>query len=314
MPTIPKGLLDLLVYVIHSHSATCLGNHVQRFSRFSCQVKEDWVASITLRCWRQGQIGPRPKPKSTAPGIMGLGQAQHELKNYDEDQTIYLQDNLQKVWRKAANTDVSSGKLSFELDISSVVLSTNEFGDFSNCTIVSELLDDDSSGDKEKDDMGKLVEEARQLWLKFIHQPQAARCLVFFLILGKLCQKMHDEYDRATKTLAEILGLNSSFDRSEREWSQNENSPLEFELCVWCLESLHKLQQGLQASVDSLTTAREELLEQVQEVSLRLMTVSLESDHGPDGCRARGIEAWHSRGCARSMSLSSRARCSSSWR
>jgi hypothetical protein len=89
------------------------------------------------------------------------------------------------------------------LEISSIVISTNPFGDFSKCTIISELIDEDG--------MEGIVEEARILWQKFIHQPQTGRCLVFLLVLGKLCQKVTKTYEEAINKLTSILELDVSY-------------------------------------------------------------------------------------------------------
>lgn len=123
-----------------------------------------------------------------------------------DDEPIYLPENLDRVWRKAQKARDQSKttleELSFELDVSSIVISTNAFGDFSKSTIVSELLTEET--------VRNIVEEARKLWQKFIHQPQTARCLVFFLILGKMCQKITENYTEAIHELTSILELNVS--------------------------------------------------------------------------------------------------------
>jgi len=190
--TFSKHLLDLLVYVLHPSSAPCLGNHVLKFSRFSCQRGETWVASITLRSWRVDRNGPQPPGKSS--------------QTSKDDEPIYLPTILKRVWQKAQNDRdqrrTPLEKLSFELDVSSIVISTNAFGDFSKSTIVSKLIG--------ADDMHNIVQDTRKLWQKFIHQPQTARCLVFFLILGKICQQITRNYTAAIEELTAILELNVS--------------------------------------------------------------------------------------------------------
>jgi hypothetical protein len=185
-PLLSNALLDLLVYVIHRESAVCLGNHVLKFSRFACQRgQQNWVASITLRSWQVGERGPEPPKKST--------------NSSKDDEPIYLPQNLKKVWEKAKQIEE---KLSFELDVSSIVISTNAFGDFSKSTIVSKLIG--------KDEMEEITQDARKLWQKFIHQPQTARCLVFFLVLSKMCQHITQNYKAAIRELTFILELNVS--------------------------------------------------------------------------------------------------------
>jgi hypothetical protein len=190
--TLAKNLLDLLVYVLHPSSAPCLGNHVLKFSRFSCQKGETWVASITLRSWRVDKNGLQRKDKSS--------------QTSKDDEPIYLPTILKRVWRKAQDdrdpNETRLENLSFELDVSSIVISTNAFGDFSKSTIVSKLIGEE--------DMHNIVQDTCKLWQTFIHQPQTARCLVFFLILGKMCQKITRNYTAAIKELTAILELNVS--------------------------------------------------------------------------------------------------------
>jgi len=42
------------------------------------------------------------------------------------------------------------------------------------------------------------------------HQPQTARCLVFFLLLGKMCEVITVCYEEAMNTLSSILKLDVS--------------------------------------------------------------------------------------------------------
>ncbi|KAE9364857.1 hypothetical protein N431DRAFT_474422 [Stipitochalara longipes BDJ] len=284
--TLPKEHLDLLIYVIHTEIAVCLSNHVLRFARFSYQKNDSWVANITLRCWRVGDKGPDPndslkedktsklqrsralnppagkevvpqrrgsffgRPKSTFdPPLVEKDERMTEFK---DDEPIYLLRNLREVWKATQKP-----QLSFELEISSIVLSTNPFGDFSKCTIISELID--------REEMKGIVNEARKLWQQFVHQPQTGRCLVFLLVLGKLVQKITETYNVAINKLTSILELDTSFKRTEEEWSSNRNLALEFELGLWSLEALYKLQNSLKASVDSLLDAKEKLGAQIKD-------------------------------------------------
>ena len=109
--SLPKGHLDLLVYVLHPEMAACLSNHVLRFSRFSYQKNDSWVASITLRCWKVGAKGPDPKAglkRATAlsdpvsKGVSTLKDVsdRHPLRGnnteFKDDETIYLPWNLRE--------------------------------------------------------------------------------------------------------------------------------------------------------------------------------------------------------------------------
>jgi hypothetical protein len=75
------------------------------------------------------------------------------------------------------------------LNVSSISMVTNRFGDFSKCLIVSTILSDD--------DVKRVADEAEKLWRKFAHHPQTARCLAFLLVLGMLCKKIAKNYDRS---------------------------------------------------------------------------------------------------------------------
>jgi hypothetical protein len=187
LATIPKKVLNLLVYVIHPETAACLGDHILNFSRFSCQTGDTWVASITLRSWRVGSEEPETETRSNSP-------------SQNSSDEFSLPPNLRQVWGKVNGVDE---KTIFKPEVSSIILSTNSFGDFSKCTVVSGLITDD-------DKMKSIVEDARKLWQKFIHQPQTARCLVFFLLLGKFCEEITEHYEEAIKKLSSILKLDVS--------------------------------------------------------------------------------------------------------
>lgn len=182
-----QDLLDLLIYVIHPESAACLADHMLGFARFSCQPRDTWVSSITLRTWLAGDTARNNGRRAT------------QSKNASHSGIIYLEKSLERIWSRGSEKRET---WTFELDISSIVISTNSFGDFSKVTVVSELISED--------DMKAIVEEARKLWQKFIHQPQAARCLVLFLVLGKMCQQITANYKVIMDRLNKILDLNVS--------------------------------------------------------------------------------------------------------
>jgi hypothetical protein len=189
---IPKPLLDLLVYVIHPESADCLGNHILKYSKYSCDRRKKWVAGITLRSWRVACTGPQPT---------------QAFRTFSDSEPIYLPQYIESVREsgeiaKMTFPPVPLKMLSFELCTSSIVLSTNAFGDFSKCTIVSEFLDNESIGD--------IADDAQQLWNKFVHQPQTARCLVFLSILKAICQRITENYEDAIKKMSPFLELNVS--------------------------------------------------------------------------------------------------------
>jgi hypothetical protein len=188
---IPKKTLDLLVHVIHPESASCLGYHILNFSNFSCKTGDAWIASISLKSW---QVDYEEISKLNG----------SPSQNPSTDDPFRLSGDLHSLWNKVTGADDKKliEKMVFKPEMSSIVISTNEFGDFSKCTIVTELIDNKK--------MGYIVKDARKLWQKFIHQPQTARCLVFFLLLGIMCQKITDQYKKAIEELISVLKHNVS--------------------------------------------------------------------------------------------------------
>jgi len=93
-------------------------------------------ASITLRSWQVGTNGPPSKRDPSA-----------RSQTSKDNEPIYLPTNLDRVWKKAQKKgETNLENLSFELDVSSIVISTNTFGDFSKSTIVSKLLNEKPYG------------------------------------------------------------------------------------------------------------------------------------------------------------------------
>jgi hypothetical protein len=272
-PRIHHKTLQLLFYVLHPSAGPCLANHCNNFTTFSCENRESWVASITLRGWMVSVSATianeeawviervasdvsrrlRLSPGTAENPVHGDGDAARSPRPgtdamrphafQQDDLQIQLPKELRRIWEKKVDNE----NMVFDMDVSSIVLSTNPFGDFSKCTIVTELFDrsrtnvfqateeipappphnpgsvpqsssrptcgsvfglaDDEAfaGDGKEGDLQKVAEEARKLWQIFIHQPQTGRCLVFFLILGRLCSLIHDNFEEAINQLSHIL-------------------------------------------------------------------------------------------------------------
>jgi len=191
---IPKEILELLVYVVHPESAACLGDHIRdilNFSRFSSQTGDTWVASITLRGWRVHTEDEINKAR---------GVELTDLKRQNSADDFYLPRNLMQVWENVVGL---SKQTSFKPEAASIILSTNSFGDFSKCTVVAEFIDPEK--------MTILATKARKVWQRFIHQPQTGRCLVFFLLLGNMCEALTTQYTEAIKILSDLLIIDVSW-------------------------------------------------------------------------------------------------------
>jgi hypothetical protein len=205
-----KHLLRLLLYVIHPESSACLSSHILCLSRFSCQRGNTWVARITLRSWIpqsvEGTGGDTSNVSSNADkdAYISLPKIDSDA---DEDAAISLPAILSNVEPWQTN-NVTGERLKpqkpepFKLTMSSLVLSTNAFGDFSKCTIISETVDDAR--------LAKFVADIHNLWQKFVHQPQTGRCLVFLLALGIMCERIAEQYTKAIKAFVSLLNLDVS--------------------------------------------------------------------------------------------------------
>jgi hypothetical protein len=74
---------------------------------------------------------------------------------------FYLPTNLRQVWEKVGEKVPNVNKKTiFRPEVSSIILSTNFFGDFSKCTVVSEFMD--------REKMLEVTQEARKVWQKFM--------------------------------------------------------------------------------------------------------------------------------------------------
>jgi hypothetical protein len=74
---------------------------------------------------------------------------------------FYLPTNLRQVWEKVGEKVPNVNKKTiFRPEVSSIILSTNFFGDFSKCAVVSEFMD--------REKMLEVTQEARKVWQKFM--------------------------------------------------------------------------------------------------------------------------------------------------
>ncbi|TRX92928.1 hypothetical protein FHL15_006066 [Xylaria flabelliformis] len=148
--------------------------------------------------------------------------------------------------------------------VSSVVVTTNAFGDFSRCTVISETDDKDT---KEERLEQVVAEKCNEIWQVFVHQPQTARCLVFFYVLGKLCTKLCKQYTNTVKVFESIFSFADAFLLKETDWTQDRSSLLQFQLISWSLDCLSKFQNSLKATITSILDAKRELFDQIHEVA-----------------------------------------------
>jgi hypothetical protein len=196
---LPPNLLKLFVYVFHPESVDGLSSHTLRVSRFSCQRRDSWVSRITLRSW---SLADKPKDVENLPWGYDSGGPEEVYHHGSDDKRIFLPSTLIKPL-EAVNEPVSKREQDNPhqaiLKVSSIIISTNSFGDFSKCSVVTDLISDSK--------LRKLADVLQELWQKFIHQPQTARCLVFLLLLGLLCQEIARQYEDALTYFVDLLNL-----------------------------------------------------------------------------------------------------------
>ena len=175
---------------MHPEVVTCLSNHVLLTPDFSCQRAPTWITSVTMTSWI---AAPAASCKA-------------------DDVLIRLPSELGKFVEEAddARLGVTGAWPDYKMLVSSVVLSTNAFGDFSKCTIISETIDDAKLED--------FVSLSNEIWQIFIHQPQTARCLVFLHALGMQCATLFEQYERTIAKFASVVNFKVSHGSPYTVW------------------------------------------------------------------------------------------------
>ncbi|RYP71046.1 hypothetical protein DL769_004759 [Monosporascus sp. CRB-8-3] len=157
-PDLRDPLLRLLVYVFHPESVDCLANYRLRVSMFSCQKRDPWVANITLRSWSLIRIQKKSRDNDN------ISEPYEDQDNSSDDGPIELPESLLRdlkhINRHAFETE-SSNPHRVVLTLSSIVLSTNSFGDFSKCSIITSLISNGSI---------RVIEQAKEELMRQINE------------------------------------------------------------------------------------------------------------------------------------------------
>ncbi|KAF2257608.1 hypothetical protein CC78DRAFT_206512 [Lojkania enalia] len=153
----------------------------------------------------------------------------------------------------------------FCLQASSIILTTNLFGDFSKCCIISKHFYQSSASEPASLTLDSIGQDSRNIWLRFVHQPQTARCLAFYLILGQLCKEIAREYRHAMKAIDSVVKFDDIFNHKDGKRIDDEDVMPRFKIGLWALESLFRLQKSLRVTVASIRDARDELEAQINE-------------------------------------------------
>ncbi|RWA10509.1 hypothetical protein EKO27_g4575 [Xylaria grammica] len=205
-----------------------------------------WMASITVGSWiltntRRERISPKHR------SVMA-------------NESVKLPKELKGAVGEKSALTLPQSRVSFF--VSSVVLTTNAFGDFSRCSVISEVEDEDPSAEKDEIAAGKPLNE---IWQVFVHQPQTARCLVFLRLLGMLCNKLCKQYRGTIKEFDFIVLSTDAFLLKEGSWAQDDGTLSRFQLILWSLDCLYKFQNSLKSSITNILDAKRELIDQIHE-------------------------------------------------
>lgn len=201
-----------------------------KISRFSSQNQDEWITRITITSWqsclgtdipgivdsknaKNTQISAKAfegqsKELSSAHSVMdatpiNLPTRFHELLTNERSKKGLVEPC------PAGQAHNKTKSREYCLQVSSFVLVTNSFGDFSKCSIISEIINEKG--------LKSISEKAWTVWRVFAHQPQTARCLVFFLVLGELCLRIATQYRAVIDAVSSTLNLNvSDWDRTTR--------------------------------------------------------------------------------------------------
>lgn len=191
--SLPVGLLRLLVHVLHPEMIQCFNHHQLHVSRFGLWTGQATaVVHITLQSWALVPEG-------------GHFSATREGDKIRLPEHLYKKDRVPR---------------DMELKVSSIGMSTNELGDFSKCSIVTDLIRPDA--------IEGLAEEAQEIWDAFTYQPQTGRFLVFSMVLQLLCQGMVSRYEdsindfvRNTQLEQQVVGSPIARRRKVRELTRS---------------------------------------------------------------------------------------------
>ncbi|KAI0110815.1 hypothetical protein GGR51DRAFT_79405 [Nemania sp. FL0031] len=243
---LPDELIRMLAFVVHPEAVLCLSNHVLHTPRFSFHKGPTWTAGITVGSWILSKSATLVSPRRG---------------NVMANEPVEFPFELKDAARE--ESDIMSPKYHVSFFVSSVVLSTNAFGDFSRCTIISEV--DDENVEAKQGEQLEVAEISNEIWQVFVHQPQTARCLVFLHMLGTLCIKLRHQYHDTIKQFELIIPSTNVFLVEGKEWNRDNLSLSQFQLILWCLGCLYKFQNSLKTSIANIVDAKTELLEQIHE-------------------------------------------------
>jgi hypothetical protein len=169
--------MQTFVYVWHIESLDTFDAHFSNYSRFLNMVETDWITGITLIYWSIEPLSDTD-PDATAasdshppdPFDEGRRKARFSPKTF-RAKKFFFRGKKQK-----QDTDTSQKSYTVQENATSLVISTNPFGEFGKCTLISKIVPEWT--------YWKVSGQVIYLWAAFAYLPSVARCLIFLAFLG----------------------------------------------------------------------------------------------------------------------------------
>jgi hypothetical protein len=216
----------------HPYALDTFDNHLGVLSRFfnatvqlSNGGEDVWITSITISHWRlQNDYESY------------ISKIEDEVEDYQREQRVKEQTRRQEADRRQAHgesdesvkagaavplitdfppksvsdkrnkrpaQDGRKSRLSTIRELSmSLVITGDKMGRCWTCSIVSELVDEQA--------VAKYTSDIKDILQMFIHQQNTGRVLVFFLLLGYLCESLSKECENFMEELDHIMGMDVS--------------------------------------------------------------------------------------------------------
>jgi hypothetical protein len=163
-------------------------------------IETDWITRITLIYW---SIEPLSDTDSDAT----VASDSHPPDPFDEGRrkvffppkTFGAKKLFFRGKKRNQDADASQKSYTVQENATSLVISTNPFGEFGKCTVISKIVPELT-----------YLNVARQVFTLravFAYLPSVARCLIFLAFLGTLCDGMSTQYDQILSAMTETVAI-----------------------------------------------------------------------------------------------------------
>ncbi|KAK4205403.1 hypothetical protein QBC40DRAFT_302701 [Triangularia verruculosa] len=209
-----------------------LSDHLSSISRFT-ESKQGWITSISISYWALRSYIEVRRNKRHALGSELHGQS-----------GIFPPDSI-------AQFGPASGLLrgTMEEQSSSIIFTGTPDGRLWICSVISPTIKDLN--------LSQLISNhARPALDRFIHQPSTARCLVFLMLLGHLCETLAVEYDKILTRLDGIIEIrNRTLIDGPEDWWGTAEAITKLKKMLWGWDALRIFNDKLSASLTQIQRA-----------------------------------------------------------